>query len=241
VRARLEQTHARTLAALAGRLRRRLELRVARIEAEAASAFVHERLAGAVAMPRSALAGLQGEDLALALRLAGAHLEAEREGPWFVRRHIERFEVLLERGGELDLPRGLFLHVAGKTAWLARREAVEVALPVLRVRTYAREAFDLAAWSAAGETTRAAVDAERLGEAPVVRLLQAGDRFTPLGSRRERSVKAWLSRQGVPGFVRRGQLVVAGAHGVAWVVGRRLDAGHAVGDGTRQVAVLEVR
>lgn len=240
MRARLERTHARTLAELAGRLRRRLEFRLRRIETQAAHSFVYHRLAGAVAMPRRGLEPMQGEDLALALRLAGAHLEAERDGPWFTRRHVERFQALLVKGGAVDLPGDLFLHVAGKTAWLARRTQPQAELPGLRVTTCARAEFDLEAWSTANAAGRAAVDAEVLGEAPVLRLLRPEDRFTPRGSRRAQRVSAWLSRQGVPAFVRRGQVVIAGERGVAWVLGQRIDAHHAVEAGTRSVAILEV-
>ncbi|MDJ0523103.1 MAG: tRNA lysidine(34) synthetase TilS, partial [Planctomycetota bacterium] len=240
VRARLEKTHARSLAAFATRLRRRLERRVARIRANAASSFRHHALAGAVTMPRADLLDLEGEDLALALRLAGEHLEADRDGPWFVRRHVARLRELLQHGGELDLPRGLFLHVAGSTAWLASRQQPDVSLPELRVRIVDRAAFDLEAWRTQVHGRRAAVDADRLGHT-ALRRLERGDRFTPLGGGgRETTVKAWLSKAGVPAFVRRGQLVVVGERGVAWVVGRRLDAGHAVTDETKRVAILTV-
>ncbi len=240
IRARIAHSHAPTLAALAGRLRRRLERRIARIEADAARGFVQHEVAGAVAMPRADLSRLHGEDLALALRLAGEMLRAERSGPWFTRRHVALCAALLEVGGELDLPHGLFLHVAGKTAWLAWRKQPEVSLPSLSVDVVERAAFDLDAWRAAGSSQRAAVDADMLGDAPCLRLLRSGDEFTPLGGRRRQRVAAWLSRAGVPGLARRGQVVVEGVSGVAWVVGRRLDAGHAVAKGARRVALLGV-
>jgi len=240
VRARLEQRHTRTLAGLAARLRRRLERRLARLEAVAAREFVHHPHAAAVGMPRALLAALQPEDLALALRLAGERLDASREGPWFVRRHVARFASLLVRGGDLDLPRGRFLHVGGSTAWLAERAPPAAPLPRLARRDLARASFDLEAWRSREDGAAAAVDAEHLGGDAALRLLLPDDRFQPLGSGGPTRVDAWLARQGVPAFVRRGQLVVAGTRGVAWVVGRRLDAGHRVTETTRQVAILRL-
>ena len=191
-------------------------------------------------MPRALLADLDLEDLALALQLAGACLHAQRDGPWFVRRHVVRFAGLLVEGGELDLPRGRFLHVAGKTAWLALRELPAVPLPRLVRREGPAGSFDLAAWQAGDHPARAAVDADRLGAEATVRLLRPQERFTPLGSGGPTQVRTWLARQGLPAFVRRGQLMVVGANGVAWVVGRRLDRGHAITKETRRVAILEL-
>jgi hypothetical protein len=52
--------------------------------------------------------------------------------------------------------------------------------------------------------------------------------------------RAWLARRGVPAAVRRAAHVVVGSSGLAWVVGERIDAAHAVAPTTRRVALLEV-
>ncbi len=246
VRARLARReargHASTLVALAARLRRRLRQRARRIQSVAASRFVHHERAGAVSMPRAALATLHGEDLALALRAAGAHLRAEDAGPWFVRRHVALLEKLLVTDGDLDLPRGLFLHVAGKTAWLARRRSPLPPRPALLRQDVAREYFDLDAWIVHSAPDRVALDADVLGPGATLHPLSADDAFTPFGSRAggRKPVADWLARSGMPGFVRRAQLVVRGQEGVAWVVGLRPDAGHVIGPSTQTVALLSL-
>ena len=247
VRARLRLLAARggdptaRLAALAAAARRRLERRLGQIQGDLAQHFVLWPEAGAVAMPRAALQALRGEDLALALRRAGARLHAERAGPWFTRRHVAVLRGLLPAGGDLDLPRGLRVHVAGKTAWLARRALPPTAPAQLERRDVPAAAFDLAAFLAAAGPDTVALDAGVLGPGARLRPLGAGDLFVPFGSSgAPRQVARWLARHGVPGFVRRAQIVLEGAGGVAWIVGRRMDARHAVTPETRSVAILRV-
>ncbi len=241
VRARLAARPAsrRSLAALAARLRGRLEARRARLMASAATHFVHHARAAAVAMPRERLVGLGPEDLALALRLAGEPLAADRDGPWLTRRLVAGVTRLLAGRGALDLPHGLRVHVAGQTAWLHRPRAPLPPLPALEVAVVERSAFDLAAWRGSPEARAVALDADVLGDAPRLRSIARDDAFAPLGgSGRRVRVVPWLAKQGVPGFVRRGGLVLVGAAGVAWVVGYRPDAGHAITEHTRRVAVV---
>lgn len=227
-------------------VRRQAERRLAALRAELESrvgeAFRFHETAQAVAMPRAVLRDLTTALLDLALRRAGTLLHAESRGPWLTRRHVTLAEALLAREGDLDLPAGLVLHVRGKTAWLARRRFDPPALPPLAVDVLPASGFDLAAHLAASDARLAAVDAERLGAAPRLRLLEPGDRFVPHGSStgRERAVRAWLSKRGVPQIARRGQLVVEGDGGIAWVVGRRVDQRHLVAAETREVAVLRV-
>lgn len=252
LRARLARRPAtrRSLASLADRLRARLDARREAIRAVAGARFVFHARAAAVAMPRAAVAALEGEDLALALRLAGEKLDADRDGPWLTRRHVARVEDVIREGGAIDLPQGLRVHAQGHTAWLYRPDAPRPPVPPFSVEHLPRRRFDLDAWrdgqrqGAAGGPLGCgaeALDADALGPAPVLRPLGADDTFTPLGSsRRAQRIEAWLARQGVPAFVRRGLLVLEGRHGVAWVVGVRMDAAHAVTGATRSVAVVRV-
>ena len=230
-----------SLVQLATRLKRRLAARRARIEQEIAARFVHHARASAVAMPRAALRALHGEDLALALRLAGESLRADRDGPWLTRRLVACVAEVVSAGGAVDLPGGLRVHVAGHTAWLHRPGAPLPPVPALAVEVVAAEAFDLAAWRAQATSGAVALDADVLGDAPRLRPLRMDDAFAPLGgSGRRVDVGAWLAKQGVPGFARRGVLVLEGACGVAWVVGRRPDARHAVTEKTTRVVIAKI-
>ncbi len=204
--------------------------------------FDHHATAAAVAIPRAALGALPTPLLDLALRRAGALLHADSNGPWLTRRHVKLAETLLEREGDVDLPGDLLFHVRGRTAWLARRSPPAPELPSLRVERMPAAAFDLAAHLRDDEPKTAALDTRILGEEPRLRLLAKDDVFTPQGqgSGHEKRIHAWLSKRGVPAIARRGQLVVEGAHGVAWVVGRRVDARHVIGPETTDVAVLKV-
>ena len=232
----------RSLAALAVRLRGRLESRRARVAAAAADSFVHHPRASAVAMPRERLARLGLDDLSLALRLAGEPLAADQDGPWLTRRLVAAVARLLEGRGALDLPHDLRVHVAGRTAWLHRPRASVPPPPKIDIETLPVEAFDLATWRASAPAGALAVDADVLGDAPVLRPLRYEDRFAPLGgSGRQVRVMPWLSKHGVPKFIRRALLVLEGAQGVAWIVGQRPDARHAVTERTERVAIVRLR
>lgn len=231
-----------TLAAVADAIRRRIRAREERVAHLAATRTRTWVEAAAVEMPSDVLAGLRGVDLALALRTAGAPLEADRDGPWLTRRHLELAHGILRHGGDLDLPAGLVLHARGRRAWLARRRAPAPRLPRLGREDVPRAGFDLDALRTAARPETAALDAGVLGARAELRLLRPQDRFTPQGAGAggPTRIVAWLSRRGVPRLARRGQLVVCGSRGVAWVVGRRVDRDHAVGDLTRRVARLEI-
>ena len=231
----------RSLVALAVRMERRIADRRAHIAAAAGDAYTLHARAQAVAMPRAPLQLWQGEDLALALRHAGARIEAARDGPWLTRALVRCAHEILLAGGGLDLPHGLHLHVRGHTAWLLRRDAPLPPVPTLEFEVVARRAFDLAAWQTCRHRDAVALDADELGPAPVVRPLDPAAAFAPLGSSgRLRPIGAWLAKQGVAGFVRRGLLTQDGAHGIAWLVGRRVDARHAITDATQRVALARI-
>ncbi len=229
IRARLERHGGRhDLARLADRLRRRIEWREAGIETVARAQFEYQRTAQVVRMPRRFLATLDDIGIALALRHAGRSLGAGAEGPWLTRRHVEIARTMIEHGGAVDLPEGMHLHVGGsRHAWLARREMIDGPLPTLRV-------------SHGTEADGVEVDADVLGDAPEVRLLRSSDTFVPPGRRSRVSVRRWLSKRGVPRWSRRGQLVVRGENGVAWIVGHGVDARHEPRGETTRIVWLSV-
>ncbi len=216
------------LARLAKRLRGRIAWHESGIEAVAHETFEHHRASQSVCMPRRFLLTLDEIGFALALRHAGRLLDVGSDGPWFTRRHIEVALGVLQDGGAVDLPHDMHLHVGGsRYAWLARRELQDVTLPRLRVTTDEQEGAVI-------------VDVARLGRAPRLRVLERADTFVPPGRSSEVRIQRWLSKRGVPRWGRRGQLVVVGDNGVAWVVGHGLDAGHEVRPETRDVVHLSL-
>jgi hypothetical protein len=232
----------RRLADLAGRLKSRVERRTHALAARLETALERHAPGAAVAVPRALLSDLAPDDLALALRALGAPLRADAEGPWFTGRHLRLVAGILARGGAQDLPRGLRLQVSPSRAWLLRRTPRPGAGWTLERRDVARAEFDLAGFGSTREPFTAALDAQVLGPSARLRAVGRADRFSPLGlgAGRPTGVTAWLAKRGVPASARHASLVVEGAHGVAWVVGERIDAAHAVGRETDAVALLRV-
>lgn len=233
----------RHLAELAERLRRRLERDEVRLAETLDAAVVHHVHADAVEAPRALLASLAPGLLDLAFRRLGRLLHANREGPWFTRRHLDACRRVLAEGGAVDLPRSLRFQVSGPRAWLRRVSLAAHPAARLEREDVPTASFDLAAYLARDASWEAAVDADRLGPTAVVRPVQPEDVFVPWGRepRRPVGVLAWLARRQVPVFLREAQVVVEGASGIAWVPGHRVDRSHAVGEGTRTVAHLTVR
>lgn len=230
---------ARDLAALADRLRARLARDEARLgRALGASLCLHPQVP-AVEVARATLAALTPPFLDLALRRLGREIAADRDGPFFTRRHLALVGGLLGTGGALDLPRGLHVDVSPTRVWLRRLDAPGV-LPRLVREEHDAASFDLAAFLAAGDDGRAALDAEVLGGQARLRLVEPADVFVPWGAgdARARGVLAWLAKRQVPAWLRRRQVVLAGEGGVAWLPGHRVDRRHAVGPATRRVAVV---
>lgn len=228
------------------------------------SLVVHAEAAAAeVAVER--VADLLDEEVATALRLLGGTLDADRDGPFFGRRHARLVGALAREGADgatVPLPNGFFVVRYGRRLLLARREAGEMTDAWLErgehverevdfrfARGIWREsdisAFNLAAWAGAnrhnpaGGPHSAALDAEELGSRVLLRAARPEDEFVPVGRRAKTSVFGFLSKQGVPGLLRRGVRVAQTEGGdVAWVVGHRIDARFGVGASTRRVALL---
>lgn len=232
------------LTRLARRLQLRLDAQAARL-IEQAAPFVHARpLAGAVSISREWLRSLPTPlAFGLVLRHAGQLIHADHDGPWTTSRHRARMWALVGQGGDIDLPRGLRFHVAGKRAWLAYRLWEQPALPAFEMEQVPRASFDLAAHLAAGEDRSTVVlSADHLGPSPRLRWLQRGDTFQPFGrgAGGPVDIHAWMSRRGLPLLARRGALVLEGDQGTAWLVGERIDARHAVTAQTERVALVRL-
>jgi tRNA(Ile)-lysidine synthase len=229
---------------LARRLRTRLAWKEARLLDDVAAGLVHRTLAECVSISRAWLRDLRTPlEFALALRHAGHLIHADRDGPWTTSRHRARMWALVESGGDLDLPRNLRFHVAGKRAWLGYRTYERPPVPEWEMDRLPRAAFDLAAHLAQTDPRcEAALSGDLVGASPRLRWLAPGDTFVPFGqgARSPVDIHRWMSRHGLPHFVRRGTLVLEGDHGIGWVVGERIDARHAVRPATEQVVRIRL-
>ena len=270
VRARLlalgarEGEVSRSLARVAGRLGARVARREAALRTALASSTETHVEAHAVVVEARALQSLPADDLPAALRVLGEGLRADREGPWFTRRHVVLARELLADeadGKTVALPRGLVLVRLGRRVLLARREAPPLAPVTLEGPAAAASAgrftvrrtdvpaasFNLDAFLAersgvlGTSGSRGAFDADRLGTNLLFRSADPADRFVPLGRDRETPISTFLSKQGVPGLLRRGVRVLETPSGIAWVVGWRVDARFAVTPSTTRTATLETR
>ena len=89
-----------------------------------------------------------------------------------------------------------------------------------------------------GDRWSEVVDLDRIGDHLLVRTRQPGDRFVPLGLGASKKLKDFFIDARVPRHERDRALVVAGASGIAWVVGHRLDDRAKVTPATRRFARL---
>lgn len=88
--------------------------------------------------------------------------------------------------------------------------------------------------------TRQVLDAEAASDGLAVRRWTAGDRFTPLGMNGSRKLQDYFTDLRLPRRERVRQLLLVSGERILWVVGRAVDAGAAVGPGTKRVLEVEV-
>src|SRR5205085_8648575 len=101
-----------------------LEARAARIETALAASLRHHVEAEAVEADATAVRALPEGWWSTILRVFGAPLHADRDGPWFTRAHAAVAASLFAAetgGGAVPLAHGLDLHRLGSRVILARR------------------------------------------------------------------------------------------------------------------------
>jgi len=94
---------------------------------------------------------------------------------------------------------------------------------------------------AAADASIAWLDADLLAYPLLARGIRPGDRFYPLGAPGRRKMQDFLVDAKVPREERARVMVVESAGEIAWVIGMRIDGRFKVSEGTRQVAVLNVK
>ncbi len=182
--------------------------------------------------------------------------------------HVENAVEILadgQTGDQVTLPQGLMLTIGYDSFTVAgeeyralpdlpllpgdERQGVPIALPgrtrlpgtgwTLRAEVLPHAQVPDAALAAA-RGWRAHLDAAVVGESPVLRVRQAGDRFCPLGMEgRSKRVNEFMINEKIPAAWRDHVPLLVGAGGqVAWVCGWRIDERARVTAATQQVAWL---
>lgn len=86
--------------------------------------------------------------------------------------------------------------------------------------------------------TACALDADAAGEPLVVRVPRTGDRFRPFGMARSRKLGDFFTDAKVRRAERAAAPVVAGPHGIVWVVGHRIEDRCKVERGSKRILLL---
>ncbi len=167
-----------------------------------------------------------------------------------------------ETGDRATLPRGLMLRVDYDRIEIADKEATP-RLPGPQVReprpltcpgiTPLDEGWEIEArrlpveelpsgWRENPDPWQAWLDADALGESPVVRPRRPGDRFQPLGmGGKWVKLNEFMINVKLPAALRSGWPLVEGVQGIAWVVGYRVDERAKIRPSTRHVVHLVCR
>ncbi|HOZ50097.1 MAG TPA: tRNA lysidine(34) synthetase TilS [Candidatus Hydrogenedentes bacterium] len=162
-----------------------------------------------------------------------------------------RFVVEGATGAELDLGNGVVLtntRAATETVApqrLSAEEAVSFQVPGVaeafgrRFEALYREGVPEADLAAYCTPTRQVFDADAVGDVLTIRTRRPGDRFVPLGMSGTKKLKDYFIDLGVPARDRDRELVLLGARGIIWIVGRAVAAPAAITKATQRV--VEVR
>ena len=104
----------------------------------------------------------------------------------------------------------------------------------------------LAAWSlcvrvcsSRASDSHIALDADKLGNRPLLRSAAVGDRFRPFGMRGQKKLSDFLIDEKYPRILRDEVLVLESAGQIAWVVGMRISDAFCVGPSSRRIALIQ--
>lgn len=84
-----------------------------------------------------------------------------------------------------------------------------------------------------------ALDADKLGNRPLLRSAAVGDRFKPFGMRGQKKLSDFLIDQKYPRILRDEVLVLESEGQIAWVVGMRISDAFCVGPSSRRIALIQ--
>lgn len=178
------------------------------------------------------------------LQMASGRAAADRET-------IDRLDRFIRSDGKsISLPEQVQAARAGQSVVIHRRMAISyrtvlepgtgVQLPglgqVVRCRVSARRAGGV---SGKQRSSRVKIDWEKVVPPLIVRPIQTGDRFQPLGLRGTKKVGDYLTDRKVPPVYRDEIPVIADQLGIIWLVGYEIADRVKIGATTRKVAILE--
>lgn len=164
-----------------------------------------------------------------------------------------RFLTLLEKPGKIELAKNLFAQSTSKgTLWFYRKEekitSIQLRLPAngrKRVdgltlvsqkipRNKLKSLFLADGW-------QGYFDAECLNPPFVLRPVENGDRFIPLGMKAPKKIGDFFTDAKIPFFQRQKALVLTSAGKICWLVGYRIGEDFKVGPATKEVLHLKAR
>ncbi len=171
--------------------------------------------------------------------------------------HIEDVlnKVLMgESGASLDLPKGLIVYREYDIIGIAKGRVGKRLPPDFSVPLKIPGETEISVWNkrisaglvpvekAALPKTRdeAVFDFGVIKLPLVLRRIQAGDRFRPLGMKGEKKLQDFFVDEKIPREDREKALVVTTAGQIIWVVGRRIDDRFKLTEKTRQALILKV-
>lgn len=166
---------------------------------------------------------------------------------------IERLLELMEKPGKIELAKNLFADSTRRqTLWFYRLEKkpepVKLKLPletvvkanglVLKSKKIPRNRLKTLTLPTGW---RAYLDAARLKAPLLLRPVEKGDRFIPLGMKAPKKVGDFFTDAKVPVFQRRNALLLTSAGKICWVVGHRIAEDFKAGPDTKEVIYLKAQ
>jgi tRNA(Ile)-lysidine synthase len=166
---------------------------------------------------------------------------------------IERLLELMEKPGKIELAKKLFADsIRKQMLWFYRLEKepepLKLKLPfdklvkanglVLKSKRIPRNRLKTLTLPSGWQ---AYLDAARLKAPLLLRPVEKGDRFIPLGMKAPKKVGDFFTDAKVPAFQRRNALLLTSAGKICWVVGHRIAEDFKVGPNTREVIYLKAQ
>lgn len=184
-------------------------------------------------------------------RIVGRLLQHNKFAPDY--RTYKKIDEILDRGGALELKKGLFFQVKkGKVSVWERPELVQPfhfplqcgdfsLFPGKKIRVICNDCEQTAKFSNnSPKTLKSGVDCDKIVGTVFVRQRLPGDKFTPAGRGLTKPLKKCFNEAGIDPYERDRLAVVADSRGVIWVEGFGPAERVAVTDETRRAVQIAI-